>query len=68
MPKLKKKEAGSLLKIERQKLHRLYGQAGVAYGSVRFLVKASKLLISKVRHFSQSEPSYTKFTLATRKF
>ena len=68
MPKLKKEEAGSLLKFERQKLQRLYAQAGVAYGSVRILVKASKLLISKVRQFSHSEPSYTKFTLATRKF
>ena len=68
MPKLKKGEAGSLSKSEHQKLHRRYTQGGAAYGSVRNLVKASNLSVSKVRQFLHSKPSYTKFTLATRKF
>ena len=68
MPKLKRGEAGSLSKSESQKLQRLYTQGGAAYGSVRNLVKASNLSVSKVRQFLHSKPSYTKFTLATRKF
>ena len=68
MPKLKREEAGSLSKSERQKLQRLYTQGGAAYGSVRNLVKASNLSVSKVRHFLHSKHSYTKFILATRKF
>ena len=68
MPKLKREEAGSLSKSERQKLQRLYTQGGAAYGSVRNLVKASNLSVSKVRQFLHSKFSYTKFTLATRKF
>ena len=68
MPKLKRGEAGSLSKSESQKLQRLYTQGGAAYGSVRNLVKASNLSLSKVRQFLHSKPSYTKFTLATRKF
>ena len=68
MPKLKREEAGSLSKSERKKLQRLYTQGGAAYGSVRNLVKASNLSVSKVRQFLHSKPSYTKFTLATRKF
>ena len=68
MPKLKKEEAGSLSKYERQKLQRLYTQSAAAYGSVRNLAKASRLPVSKVRQFSYSKASYTKFTLATRKF
>ena len=67
MPKLKREEAGSLSKSERQK-QKLYTQGGAAYGSVRNLVKASNLSVSKVRHILHSKPSYTKFTLATRKF
>ena len=35
---------------------------------VRNLVKASNLLVSKVRQFLHSKPSYAKFTLATSKF
>ena len=35
---------------------------------MRNLVKASNLPVSKVRQFLHSKPSYTKFTLATRKF
>ena len=31
-------------------------------------MKASNLSVSKVRQFLHSKPSYTKFTLATRKF
>ena len=68
MPKLKREEAGSVSKSEPQKLQRLYTQSGAAYGSVRNLVKASNLSVSKVKQFLHSKPSYTKFTLATRKF
>ena len=67
MPKLKKEDALSLSKFERQKLQRLYTQGGVAYGSVRILVKTSNLSVSKVRQYLHSKPSYTKFTLATLK-
>ena len=68
MPKLKREEAGSLSKSERQKLQRLYTTDGAAYGSFRNLVKASNLSVSKVRHFLHSKPFYSKFNLATRKF
>ena len=68
MPKLKREEAGSLSKSEHQKLQRLYTQGGAAYGSVRNLVKASNLPVSKVRQFLHSKPSYTKFTVAIPKF
>ena len=68
MPKLKREEARSLIKSESQKLQRLYTQGGAAYGSVRNLVKASNLSVSKVRQFLHSKPSYTKFTVATREF
>ena len=68
MPKLKTEQAGSLSKYERQKLRRLYTQGAAAYGSVRNLAKASRLPVSKVRQFLHSKDSYTKFTLAARKF
>ena len=68
MPKQKIEEAGSLSKYERQKLQRLYTQGAAAYGSVRNLTKASRLPVSKVRQFLHSKDSYTKFTLAARKF
>ena len=68
MPKLKREESGSLSNSERQKLQRRYTQGSAAYGSVRNLVKASNLSVSKVRQFLDSKPSYTKFTLVTRKF
>ena len=68
MPKLKKEDAGSLSKYERQKLQRLYTQGAAAFGSVRNLAKASRLPVSKVRQFLHSKDSYTKFTLAARKF
>ena len=68
MPKLKREEAGSLSKSERQKLQSLYTEGGAAYGSVRNLLKASNLSVSKVRQFLHSKPFYTQFTLATRKF
>ena len=68
MPKLKRAEAGSLSKSERQKLQKLYTEGGAAYGSVGNLVKASNLSVSKLRQFSHSKPSHTKFTLATSKF
>ena len=35
---------------------------------MRNLAKASNLSVSKVRQCLHSKPSYTKFTLATRKF
>ena len=65
MPKLKRQEAGSLSKSERQKLQRLYTQGGEAYGSVRNLVETSYLSVSKVRQYLHSKPLYIKFTLAT---
>ena len=68
MPKLKTEEAGFLSKYERQKLPRLYTQGAAAYGSVRNLAKASRLPVSKVRQFLHSKDSFTKFTLAARKF
>ena len=68
MPKLKRERAGSLLKSELQRVQRLYTQGAAAYGSMRNLVKASNLSVSKVRQFLHSKPSYTKFRLATRKF
>ena len=68
MPKLKKEEAGSLSKYERQNLQRLYTQGAAAYGSVRNLTKTNRLPVSKVRQFLHSTASYTKFTLAARKF
>ena len=67
MPKVKREEAGSLSKSERQKLQGLYTQLGAAYGSARNLVKVSNLSVSNVRQFLHSKPSYTKITLATRK-
>ena len=66
MPKIE--EAGSLSKYERQKLQRLYTQSAAAYGSISNLAKSNRLPVSKVRQFSHSKASYTKFTLATRKF
>ena len=68
MPKMKTEEAGSLSESERQKLQRLYTQGGAAFGSMRNLVKTSNLSVSMVRQFLHSKPSYTKFTIATRKF
>ena len=66
----KTKERGNWVfsKFEGQNLQGLYTQGGAAYGSVRNLVKTSNLSVSKVRQFLHSKPSYTKFTLATRKF
>ena len=66
--KAKDRGAGSLSNYERQKLQRLYTQGAAAYGSVRNLAKASRLPVSKVRQFLHSRDSYTKFTLAARKF
>ena len=68
MPKLNREEAGSLSKSERHKLQRLYIQGGAAYGSVRNLVKASNLSVSKVRQFLNSKHFHAKLTLATRNF
>ena len=68
MPKVKRKEAGYLSKLKRQKLQKLYTQGGAAYGSLSNLVKASNLSASKLRQILHSRPSYTKFTLVTREF
>ena len=68
MPELNIEEAGSLSKDERQKLQRLYTQGAAVYGSVHNLAKASRLPVSKIRQFLYLKASYTKFTLATRKF
>ena len=51
MSKLKKEETGSISQSERQKLQRLYTQGGAADESVRNLVKASNLSVSKLRPF-----------------
>ena len=51
MPKLKKEEAGSPSKYERQKLQRPYSQGAAAFGSVRNLAKASRFPVSKERQF-----------------
>ena len=48
-----------LFKNELQKLQRLYTQAGAAKGSDGNLVKSSSLLVSKVRRFLYSKPSFT---------
>ena len=68
MPKLWIEEAGFLSKYERQKLQKLYTQGPAAHGSVRNLAKASRLPVSKVSQFLHSKDSFTKFTLALRKF
>ena len=68
MPQLKMEEAGSLSKYERQQLQRLYTQGAAAYGSVHNFAKPFRLPVSKVGKFLHSKASYTKFTLATRKF
>ena len=68
MSKIKREEAGSLSKSEHQKMQRLYTQVGAASGSVRNIVKASNLSLSKLIHFLHSKPSNRKFTFATRKF
>ena len=68
MPEPKKEKAGVLSNYERQNTQKLYTEGGVVFGSVRNLVKTSSLLVSKVRQFSHSNTSYTKFTLAARKF
>ena len=68
MPKLKKEEIVSLPSYNHQKLQRVYTHGGGAYDSVRNIVKASNLPMSKVGHLLVSKPSNTNFTLATRKF
>ena len=66
MPKQKREETG--YHSEQQKLQRIYTRGTAAYGSVLNLANATKLPFSKVRQFLHSKDSYTKFTLATRKF
>ena len=67
MPRLKGEQSGSFSKSERQKLQRLSTQGGATYWSVRNLVKAGNLSVSKVRQFLHSKHSYTKIILATLK-
>ena len=67
MPERRRDEAGFLSKSERQKLQKLYTQFGAVYGSMRILVKGSKLQVTKVRQFLHSKPWYTNFTPTTRK-
>ena len=57
-----------LFKVWTSKAAKLYAQGAAAYGSLRNLTKTSRLLVSKLRKFLYSKASYTKFTLATRKF
>ena len=68
VPEPKREEAGAFPIYDHQKLQRLYTRGGTAYGSVRNLVKASRLPASKVRQFLHSKPSQTKLSLATRKW
>ena len=67
MIKLKKEEAGSLSKYERQKLQKLYTQGAAAYGSVLNLAKASRLPVSKATQFSHSKNSFTKIYFGSTK-
>ena len=66
-PELKREEDGFFPEFERQKLQGFYTQGGAAYGSVRNLVKASNLPVSKVRQFLHSKLSYTTFSIAIQK-
>ena len=68
MSRVKKEEPGSHSKSERQKLQKLYTQGFAAYGSVRNFAKAAKLSPSKVRKFSHSKASYTRYKQATPEF
>ena len=64
MPTLKKEKAGSLSRPDRLKLQRLYTQGGAVDGSVRNLVKTSKLPLSKLRLFLHPKHLLTKYNLA----
>ena len=55
-------------KVQTSEATKTVHEGGAAYGSVRNLVKTSTLPVSKQRQFLHFEPSYKKFTLATRKF
>ena len=68
MPKPNREEAGSPSKSEGQKLQRLYTEGGIAYWSLRNLVKAGNVSVRKVRDFLLSKRSYTNITLTTRNF
>ena len=49
-------------------MQRWLKQGGALFGSVRKLIKTSKLPLSVVRQLLPSKPSYTKSTTTTRKF
>ena len=68
MPELRREEAASLSKSEHQQPSKAVHTESAAYVSVRNLVKASNLSVSKVRQFLLSKRSYTKTTLVPRKF
>ena len=57
-------EPGSFSKYDFEKLQRLYTKSGTAYRSVRNVVKASNLSVSKVGQFLHSKPLYPKFNQA----
>ena len=63
-----KNEAGSLSKHEHQKVQCFYTQGGAASGSLKNIVEASRLAVSKTRQFFLSKPSHTKITFAARNF
>ena len=68
MPQPRREENESLSNYEHPKLQRPYKKGHAAYGSVRNLVKATNLPVSKLRQFLHPKLSYTKPTVATRKF
>ena len=62
-----REKTGSHSRPECQKVQRLCAQVAAAFGSVRNLVNACNLLVSKVRHSLQSNVSCTKSTVVTSK-
>ena len=68
MPNRQKEEIGCLSKFERQKLHRFRMQGFAANALVHNLARAAKFSPARVRNFSKSKSTYTKFTQLKRKF
>ena len=64
----RRSEAGSGSTYKRQKLQKLYTHGGATYVSVRNSKKTSNLPVLNVKPFLHSKVSYTKLTLARRKF
>ena len=67
MPQPQKDGAGSLSKFELQTPQRLFTQASAAYGSMRILVSATNLPVTKVRQIVHAKRSHSKFSRATPK-